>query len=210
MLAVRVAAIVAAALLLAAASCRPVYSDRPLGGAPVTLPNARLATDGLWCSRHEKSHCWTVTVADARDGVLMLAPLPRERGAGEPVRVHVRHAVTPKAKPDELGFLILSEEDAVLKGSYLWALAAPVDPSMLLVWFPFSQNEAFAAMVRRGELPGRIVAPVAGRSALLGEKTEQTVLLENLADEHLQLIVDRRGQLFDLSMTFVYERVWPR
>lgn len=178
-----------------------------MGGAPVVLPNPQLATDGLWCARRDKSQCWTVTVADAHDGVLQLAPLPR---AGEPVRVHVRHAVTPKAKPDDLGFLILSEEDAVLKGTYLWALAAPVDPSLLLVWFTFPQSEAFAAMVERGELPGRIVAPAAGRSALLGEKTEQTVILEHLTEEHLQLIVDRRGQLFDLSMTFVYERVWPR
>lgn len=210
MLPVRVFAILCAAWLLAGASCRPVYSDRPMGGAPVGLPNAQLATDGLWCSRQDKSQCWTVSVADAGSGILALAPL-REPRAGEPVRVHVRHAVTPKAKPDELGFLILSEEDAVLKGSYLWALAAPVDPSLLLVWFPFPQNEAFAAMVGRGELPGRIVAPpVAGRSALFGEKTEQTVILENLTDEHLQLIVDRRGQLFDLSMTFVYERIWPR
>lgn len=209
MLPVRLAAVAAAALLLTAASCRPVYSDRPLGGAPVALPNAQLAADGLWCSRQNKSQCWTVSVADAGNGILALAPL-REARADEPVRVHVRHAVTPKAKPDELGFLILSEEDAVLKGTYLWALAAPVDPSMLLVWFPFPQNEAFAAMVGRGELPGRIVAPVAGRTALFGEKTEQTVILENPSDEHLQLIVDRRGQLFDLSMTFVYERVWPR
>lgn len=209
MLPVRVFAILCAVWLLAAASCRPVYSDRPLGGAPVALPNAQLATDGLWCSRRDKSQCWSVAIADADNGVVTLAPL-REPGAGEPVRVHVRHAVTPKAKPDELGFLILSEEDAVLKGHYLWALAAPVDASLLLVWFPFADNEIFARMIERGELPGRIVAPAAGRSALFGERTEQTVILERLTDEHLQRIIDRRGQLFDLSMTFVYERVWPR
>lgn len=208
MLLVRLVAIFASALLLAGASCRPVYSDRPIGAAPVALPTARLATDGLWCSRRQKSQCWSVSVADADRGVVALASL-REPRAEEPVRIHVRHAVTPKAGPDELGFLILSEEDAVLKGSDLWALAAPVDPSLLLVWFPFAQNEAFAGMVRRGELPGRFVA-AAGRSALLGEGTEQTVILENLTDEHLQWIIDRRGQLFDLSMTFVYERVWPR
>lgn len=180
-----------------------------MGAAPVALPNAQLATDGLWCSRRDKSQCWSVGIADAGNGVVALAPL-RGSGADGPVHIHVRHALAPKARPDELGFLILSEEDAVLKGSYLWALAAPVDPSLLLVWFPFAQNEVFARMVERGELPGRIVAPAAGRSALLGERTERTVILEDLSDEHLQMIIDRRGQLFDLSTTFVYERVWPR
>jgi hypothetical protein len=206
---VRFVAILFAAALLAGASCRPVYSDRPMGAAPVALPNARLAIDGLWCSRRDKSQCWSVGIADADNGVVALAPVrgPHTDGA---VHVHVRHAVTPKGRPEGLGFLILSEQDAVLKGSYLWALAAPVDPSLLLVWFPFAHNEVFARMVERGELPGRIVAAAAGRSALLGEKTEQTVILENLTDEHLQRIIDRRGQLFDLSMTFVYERVWPR
>ncbi len=210
MLPVRVAAGVAAVWLLTAASCRPVYADRPLGRAPVALPNAQLATDGLWCSRQDKSRCWTVSIADADNGVLTVAPL-RDARAGEPVRVHVRHAVTPKAKPHELGFLILSEEDAELKGTYLWALAAPVDSAMLLVWFPFANNNAFAAMVERGELRGRRVEPAgAGRSGLFGEPTEQTVVLERLTDEYLQLIVDRRGRFFDLSTTAVYERVWSR
>ncbi|GAB4473584.1 MAG: hypothetical protein OHK0044_17820 [Burkholderiaceae bacterium] len=87
------------------------------------------------------------------------------------------------------------------------ALAAPVDPSLPLVWFPFAQNVVFARMIERGEWTGRIVAPAAGRSAPLGERTERTVILEDLSDAHLQLIMDRRGRLFDRSTTFVYERV---
>jgi hypothetical protein len=196
--------------LLAGASCRPVYSDQPVGGLPVALPNEQLAMDGIWCSRQQKKLCWSIEAADPKNGIVVLDPVRVGADAAERVRLHVRHAVTPKARAEELGFLVLSEEDAVLKGTYLWALAIPVDSSMLLVWFPFPQIDAFADMVKRGELPGRIVAPVAGRTAFFGEKTEQTVILEGLTDEHLQLIVDRRGQLFDLSMTFVYERVWPR
>jgi hypothetical protein len=200
---VRLVAVVFSAALLSGAACMPVHSERPLGEKPVRFAPALSPVSGVWCTPggilhswipHTElnttgSYCWLVSVIDDANGLLAVKRLL----GGRTAVVNLYARASPTNSDDALffasDFLFLSEEDAVLKGSYLWALAHFTAPDQLLVWFTDKKRKAFVQLVQTGELPGRIVEPREGRSGVWDEKVEQTVILGDLKEEHLKLII---------------------
>ncbi len=225
MLTVRLVAVLLTIALLSGASCMPVHSERPLGERRAldrfsSLSILPIAWNGVWCTSapvggwlvphtaptSETQHlwCWVVSVTDEENGVLTLKRL-FDRGEGSKVStLYVRWP--PRGA--EGTYLFLSEEDAVLKGSYLWALAHFTTQDQLLVWMTDAKRQVFVELVQTGQLPGRIVEAREGRSGIWGEKLEQAVILGDLKQEHLNLIISRRGELFDL-VPWVIERLPP-
>lgn len=209
MLLVRLVAVILSGVLVCGASCMPVHSGRPMGERPVDLSTSSVAWNGVWCTYApagtplEKRECWVAQVADEANGHLVLNRLVRRESgkALEAISVYVRAASG--------GFFFLSEEDAVLKGTHLWALAGDYD-SLLLVWTSDRKREAFVDLVATGQLPGRIVEKFDGRSGLFDMSVSQTVILGDLKDEHFRLIVDQRSQLFDIVPTWILARLPPK
>lgn len=205
--------------LLAGAACMPVHADKPVGDVPVDLAKSVVPWNGIWCelpagtaSREDKAACWTASVLDSAGGTLSLK---RHFGANssEITTLHVRSTAG-----NEKWLYFLSEEDRVLKGAYLWAIAMPymprlnpdVDPGHLVIWFTDGGRDKFAALVEQGELPGRITGKLDGRSGALDQKVKQTVILEGLKPEHLELITGQRFlELFGGNMPFILERLGP-
>ena len=206
--------------LLAGAACMPVHADRPVGDVPVDLEKSHVRWNGIWCelpaaagNRESGSACWTATVLDPAAGTLSLK---RHFGSdtSEVTTLHVRSTAG-----NEKGLYFLSEEDRVLKDTYLWAIAVPYMPRLtssmlapdhLLIWFTNDGRDEFAALVEQGKLPGRVTGKREGRSSALGLTVSQTVVLEGLGKEHLELILSERfPKLFGVRMPFILERLGP-
>ena len=222
-----VAALLTAALLCGAA-CMPVHSDRPVGvlaqledkEGPAPLSRLPVAWNGVWCTPDalggwlaphtapldEFHHlwCWVVTVTDGANGVLTVKRL----FGGEMGRAFFDLYIRWPPQGAEGSYLFVSEEDAVLKGSYLWALAHFTTQDQLLVWMTDAKRKAFVELIEAGRLPGRIVEARKGRSGVWSEEVEQTVILGDLSEANLKLIIERRGELFDL-VPWVIERLPP-
>ena len=209
MLVVRLVAVVLTGVLVCGASCMPVHSERPMGARPVDLSTSSVAWNGVWCTYApagtplEKRDCWVAHVADEANGHLVLNRLV-QRESGEALEV-----INAYVRGSPQGFYFLSEEDAVLKGTFLWALAADQD-SLLLMWTSDRKREAFVDLVATGQLPGRIVEKLNGRSGLFDMAVGQTVILGDLKEEHLRLIVERRSELFDIVPTWILVRLPPK
>jgi len=203
---IRFIAICLVGMLLGGAACMPVHSDRPVGVAALDLTKGSpygVAWGGTWCfrDRPESHPCWTVTATDQPGGVLFVNRRNEQGADSETATLYVRESPEPT-------LLFLSEEDSTLKGTFLWALAFPYDDDLLLVWFTHPKRDAFEDLVRSGALPGRVVEQRRGHSSVWGVNVEQTVILEGLAEQHLKLIIERRGELFDL-IPVVMERRAP-
>lgn len=229
---VRLVAVVFAAALLCGGSCRPVYSERPVGDTAVNLSRLPVAWNGVWCTplwgmtpalplsaqiEEKLPHCWSVTVADEANGVLTLKPLFGKDGPTDAVSVYVRWADPLRgAAPVELtvgqfadSFLFLSEEDAKLAGTYLWALARINAHDRLLIWMTNENKQAFVDLAASGELPGQTLELTrGGQSGVINVETDQTFILGRLTDAHLHLMVSRRAQLFNF-VPWVIQRVPP-
>jgi hypothetical protein len=211
MLLVRLVAAILTGVLVCGASCMPVHSGRPMGERPVDLSTSSVAWNGVWCTyappgtplEKRQRECWVAYVADEANGHLVLNRLVQHESgeAPEAINVYVRASSE--------GFFLLSEEDAVLKGTFLWALACHYD-SLLLVWTSDRKREAFVDLVATGELPGRIVEKLDGRSGLFDMTVGQTVILGDLKEKHLRLIVARRSELFDIVPTWILVRLPPK
>jgi hypothetical protein len=225
---VRLVAALLAAALLCGAACMPVHSERPVGvllqledeEGPTLLSRLPVAWNGVWCTpaaiagrlaphtapMDDFHHlwCWVVTVKDGANGVLTVKRLFDGDKGPTSLDLYVRWP--PQGA--EGNYLFVSEEDAVLKGSYLWALAHFTTQDQLLVWMTDEKRKAFVALVEAGRLPGRIVEARKGRSGVWSEEVEQTVILGDLAEADVKLIIERRGELFDL-VPWVIERLPP-
>jgi hypothetical protein len=205
--------------LLAGAACMPVHADKPVGQVPVDLAESVVLWNGIWCelpvatvNHEEKSACWTASVLDSAAGTLSV-----QRHFGEsPSAITTLHVRSTAGNEKWLYFL--SEEDRVLKGTYLWAIAVPYmprltsrpDQSHLLVWFTDGSRDRFAALVEQGTLPGRITDKRDGRSGALDLGVQQTVILGDLRKEDLDLITgDRFLEFFGGRMPFILERLGP-
>jgi len=202
--------------LLAGASCRPVYSDRPLGDKASALP-----LNGIWCSSllsalnsewntnevAVKPYCWTVTALDADRGMYAVLSLNATSKTKEARKLFVR-----ECDGSTNDYFFIFEEDPALAGSYLWALVSisfsPFDAApILFVWYTDKKLSAFEALVADGSLPGRkLVEPRRG-SSLIGGDTEQTLILEELTEKHCTMIAKRRGELFDLMPSDTLHRL---
>jgi hypothetical protein len=228
---VKLVAVVLTAALLCGASCRPVYSERPVGSFVVNLSRIPVAWSGVWCAQipvgkaapplasqiehpeqREGLSCWLVSVADEANGVLTLRPLFRDDETLRFITIYVRWPAPSQSEPTVGTFareaFFFSEEDALLKGSYLWALAYIYAQDQLLVWMTEQNREAFVDLVTTGKLPGRTVEKRKGRSEVVEMATEQTVILGDLKDEHLSLLGERPGALFDF-LPWVVQRLPP-
>lgn len=210
-LVVRLVAVILTGVLVCGASCMPVHSERPMGAEPVGLSTSSVAWNGVWCTyappgtplEKRQRECWVAYVADEANCHLVLNRLVQHESgeAPEAINVYVRAASD--------GFFFLSEEDAVLKGTFLWALAGDYD-SLLLVWTSDRKREAFVDLVATGQLPGRVVEKLDGRSGLFNMTVGQTVILGDLKDEHYRLIVGQRSELFDIVPTWILTRLPPK
>ena len=88
------------------------------------------------------------------------------------------------------------EAPGQLKGRYAWALARRRGADQLLMWFTNRHSKAFAHLVETGVLHGKVFdEPQQGESSF-GGSTQVRVLLENLSDEDVGAIIDRRAELF--------------
>jgi hypothetical protein len=211
MLLIRIFAVLLTAILLAGASCMPVHSDRPMGAIPVNFTKGPVYWNGVWCTpanlEGERELCWTLTALDETKGVLAVDRMFSRGVRPEITTLDVRRAPPKPPFDSESSWLFLNEEDAILKGTYLWALATSYGENILLIWLTDKTRPAFVELVRKGELPGRIVDKTKGRSVTLDSEVEQTLILEGLTDEHLRLIIDRMGELFELTPSFILERL---
>ncbi|HQR72454.1 MAG TPA: hypothetical protein PLE54_17750 [Burkholderiaceae bacterium] len=204
----RIFAVLVASAMLAGAACMPVHADRPVGDSPVDLSKNALAWDGIWClwprdeNKKGEDICWTARVLDAATGLLSLNRNSDRDGAPELVTLHVR------AVPGIEGLYFLSEEDTILRGTYLWAIGRPYGTA-LLVWFTDARRDQFEELVREGQLTGRVTAKTAGRSGFWDIRVDQTLILEGLDESHLKLIIDRRRELFEPFLPAMFMRVGP-
>jgi hypothetical protein len=218
MLIVRLGAIVLTAALLSGAACAPVHSERPVGARPVNFSATPIAWNGVWCTpqflsalmaplttlrTEEDLRCWVVSVTDEANGVLALKRIAAKASDPRVIQLYVREAKLLDSHQGFSGYMFLSEEDTVLKGSYLWALAAISAQDQLLVWMTESHRDAFIDLVASGQLPGRIVEGRRGNSGTWNVSTEQTVILGDLQAEHLKFIFEHRGTLFDFEPSII-------
>lgn len=223
MLIVRLVMVMLTAALLSGAACAPVYSERPVGIRPVDFADTPVAWNGVWCtpspdwalaapvttlSSEQGLYCWVVSVADEARGVLALRRLFDKNTDPKVIQLHVREAQARDPRQGFSGFMFLSEEDTVLKGSYLWALASLRAQDQLLVWMTEGHRDAFVDLVASQQLPGRIVEQREGKSGVWSLESKQTVILGYLQAEHLKLIFERRGALFDFE-PWIIQRVPP-
>jgi hypothetical protein len=223
---VRLVATLLTAALLCGASCMPVHSERPVGvwrqvegeDGPSGLSGWPVVLNGVWCTPGplmraphspptNETHfwCWLVRVTDSANGVLTLTRLSG-KAKGEPEYTTLYLRAAPRS--DEGIHVFMSEEDAVLKGSYLWALGRFTAQDQLLVWMTDNMTKPFVELVETGQLPGQIVEARKGRSGVWDENVTQTVILGDLNEEHLKLIIRRRGELFNFE-PWVIERLPP-
>ena len=204
----RIFAVLVASAMLAGAACMPVHADRPVGDSPVDLSSNKLAWDGVWClwprdeDKKGEEICWTAHVLDAAAGLLNLKRNSDRESTPELVTLQVR------AVPGVDDLYFISEEDTVLRGTYLWAIGKPYGTAFL-VWFTSPRRDQFEELVRQGQLPGRIIAKTAGRSGFWDMRVDQTVILEGLDEAHLKLIIDRRGELFEPFEPAMFMRMGP-
>lgn len=194
-----------------------------MGDMAVDLDHAAFHLNGIWCSsvlsalqnekdsNHaaQKPACWTATAIDASQGVYAVSSLKATRKAAEPRKLFVR-----ECNAGTSDYFLISEEDPTLDGSYLWALVSislsPFDAApILFVWYTDEKLRAFEALVANGLLPGRKLTEEVPGSSIFGGDTKQTLILENLTEKHCALIIERRGELFELKPSDSFHRLGP-
>lgn len=217
MLIVRLIVVVLTAALLSGAACAPVHSERPVGARPVDFSASPIAWNGVWCTPKFLSalmaplttlsigdlRCWVVSVLDEANGVLALKRIFQNGPDSKVIQLYVREIEELYPHQSFSGYMFLSEEDTVLRGSYMWGLAAMSAQDQLLVWMTQSHRDAFIDLVASGQLPGRIVERRWGNSGTWNVSTEQTVILGDLQPEHLKFIFEHRGTLFDFEPSII-------
>ena len=170
-----------AGLLLCA--CSEVYVSQPVGDEPLVLDDS---WTGTWLS---DGHIMHTVVVDAEKGLLQAAWIePGENGfelQQYPVQVRQSGEYRFVSIPDE--------EDGQ---GYVWALVKK-ESSEILLWSP--DPGKFAALVRAGEFPGRMQEPE--------NPDNDTVVLEKLEAEALELVVDPATGLLDWQDPLVMERL---
>jgi hypothetical protein len=156
-----------------------------------------------------KPVCWTVTALDAEKGSYAILPLAATSESSEARKLLIR-----ECSASTRDYFFLSEEDPTLDGSYLWALVSftlsPFDGApILFAWYTDEKLSAFESLVADGLLPGRKLAEPKPGSSIVGGDTKQTVILEQLTDKHCTLIIERRGELFELKPSDSFHRLGP-
>lgn len=181
--------IAVAMLALGFAGCTPVHSDRPLGSEPARFTEEE-RLDGLWT---DEWWFYFVHTEDPSQGVLRVT------------RVYVEDSnVSTDTFPvlvrqfDRSGerWLIFNEEDAELSGRYAWALGTRRGAEQVMMWFTSGHSGAFAHLVEAGVLRGKVFDEPQNGESRFGGPTEVRVLFENLSDEDVGSIIDRRAELF--------------
>ena len=163
--------------LLFLAGCESVYAPRPMGGEPVGLDDS---WNGTW---RVDDGALTTVVRDAQQGLLQVAWV--EVGAEGAELEVLEGAVRSGA-----GRLFFSIKDRETEHGYQWLLLDRA-PHRVRAWYP--DPEAFVAAVEQGRIPGKAF--------------EGSVILGELADEHLLLIAEPSSGLLDWSEPLVLLRV---
>jgi hypothetical protein len=211
---IRLVAALAVVALLCGASCTPVYSDRPLGSEPYA------GTFGAeYGQASDVNGIWTLEGLGQTLPATFLAAFDPELGryrvaywknptgflsltAGEPTAVEIRsHTQAGKT------WLFFNEEDRKLKGSFLWALARQHNADTFLLWYPYDRYTTFSKMVEDKRLPGQWIASRAGDSGVITETPYQSLILRGLERQHLEYIIEHRGELFELAEPHLLTRL---
>lgn len=181
--------IAGAMLALNLTSCTPVHSNRPLGSEPARFTEEE-RLDGLWT---DESWFYFIHTEDPSQGVLRITRVYAE---DSDVSTDTFSVLVRQFDRNGERWLIFNEEDAELSGRYAWALGSRRGAEQVLIWFSSGHSKEFAHLLETDVLPGTVFDEPQSGESRFGGPTEVRVLLENVSDQDLGLIVDRRAELF--------------